>query len=158
MMLILLDIDGVMVPANSWKKPELHADGFPMFKPKAITALQKIVAETNASILLTTSHKYRYNIQQWFEIFKSRGIYLNMINRLENNTSNLNRKDEILAWYLSNDHENESFVIIDDDKSLNELPPNLKNKLVLTSSSVGLTDELANDAIFILNHTSFTFA
>lgn len=27
-MLILLDIDGVMVPANSWKRPEFLADGF----------------------------------------------------------------------------------------------------------------------------------
>ncbi len=157
-MLILLDIDGVMVPANAWKKPEFHADGFPMFKPKAMTALQKIIAETNATILLTTSHKYSYTIQQWFEIFRSRGLNLGMIDRLENNISNLNRKDEILAWYLSDDHQNENFVIIDDDKSLNELPPNLKNKLVLTSSSVGLTDELANDAILILNHPSFTVA
>ena len=30
-MLVLLDIDGVMVPANSWKKPEFMDDGFPMF-------------------------------------------------------------------------------------------------------------------------------
>ncbi len=157
-MLILLDIDGVMVPANSWKKPEFHGDGFPMFKSKAITALQKIIAETNTTILLTTSHKYSYTIQQWIEIFRLRGLNLNMIDRLGNNVSNLNRKDEILAWYLSNDHRNENFVIIDDDKSLNELPPNIKNKLVLTSSSIGLTDELANEAILILNHPSFTFA
>jgi hypothetical protein len=27
-MLILLDIDGVMTSANSWKRPELLSDGF----------------------------------------------------------------------------------------------------------------------------------
>jgi hypothetical protein len=29
-MLILLDIDGVWVPANSWKKPEFMDDVFPI--------------------------------------------------------------------------------------------------------------------------------
>ena len=56
-MLILLDIDGVMIPANSWKKPKFLDDGFAMFKLKSVKALQKIIAETGASILLTTSHK-----------------------------------------------------------------------------------------------------
>ena len=30
-MIILLDIDGVMVAGNSWKKPEFLSDGFPAF-------------------------------------------------------------------------------------------------------------------------------
>ena len=53
-MLILLDIDGVMVPANSWKKPEFLADGFAVFSTKSVQALNKIILETNAGILLTT--------------------------------------------------------------------------------------------------------
>lgn len=73
-MLILLDIDGVMVPANSWKKPEFHDDGFPMFSVQSIRALQKIISETHATILLTTSHKWVYSLQKWRDIFKSRGI------------------------------------------------------------------------------------
>jgi len=40
---------------------------------------------------------------------------------------------------------------------LNSLPENLKGNLVLTSPSVGLTDDLANEAISILQNRSFHF-
>jgi len=157
-MLILLDIDGVMVPANSWKKPEFHEDGFALFNSRSVSALQKIISETGASLLLTTSHKSKYNITQWRNIFKSRGIKAKHINRLSSNSLYLSRKDEILDWYNAKHISNEEFVIIDDDKSLNELPINIKNNLVLTSSSVGLTDELAESAISILKNKAYTFA
>ncbi|TDQ11481.1 HAD domain-containing protein [Pedobacter metabolipauper] len=42
------------------------------------------------------------------------------------------------------------FVIIDDEKSLNTLPKDNKDRFVLTSGSVGLTVELADVAISIL--------
>jgi hypothetical protein len=149
-MLILLDIDGVMVPANSWKKPEFHDDGFPMFSAKSVQALQKIISETNANVLLTTSHKSSYTLAQWRKIFSSRGISANKIDKLPHNHSNADRKAEILNWYRLKHKPNEHFVIIDDDKSLNSLPDNIKENLVLTSSLVGLTDEIADSAISIL--------
>jgi hypothetical protein len=157
-MLILLDIDGVMVPANSWKKPEFHEDGFPMFNSRSVSALQKIISETGASLLLTTSHKSKYNLTQWRNIFKSRGIKAKHIHRLSSNSLLSNRKDEILNWYTAEHIPNEEFVIIDDDKLLNELPVNIKNNLVLTSSSIGLTDELAENAISILKTKAYTYA
>ena len=148
-MLILLDIDGVMVPASSWKKPDFLNDGFPVFSSKAVLSLNKIIEKTKANILLTTSHKTKYSIIEWENIFKSRNIFIEKIYRLEENLLNLNRKDEIIEWYKQfNSLEN--FVIIDDDKSLNGLPENLKQKLVLTSPLVGLTNELATEAIQIL--------
>ena len=151
-MLILLDIDGVMVPANSWKKPEFHDDGFPMFNSKSVSALQKIISETGASLLLTTSHKSKYNIAQWRNIFSSRGINAKHIYRLSSNSLNSSRKDEILNWYTAEHTPNEEFVIIDDDKLLIGLPNSIKNNLVLTSPSVGLTEELAENAISILKN------
>jgi hypothetical protein len=157
-MLILLDIDGVMVPANSWKKPEFHDDGFPMFNLRSVNALQKIISETGASLLLTTSHKSKYNIAQWRNIFKSRGIKAKHIHRLSSNSLQTSRKDEILNWHATIHIPNEEFVIIDDDKSLNELPIDIKDKLVLTSSSVGLTEEFAENAISILKNSAYTFA
>lgn len=148
-MLILLDIDGVMIPANSWKKPEFLNDGFPVFSSRATHALKRILSETNADILLTTSHKSKYSISEWFKIFEERGIHVNTIGRLPENKSCLNRKEEILNWFNSK-FDRENFVILDDDKSLNGLPLSLKENLVLTSSLVGLTDELAMEAILIL--------
>lgn len=157
-MLILLDIDGVMVPANSWKRPEFLNDGFSAFSMRSVVALKKIILETDANILLTTSHKSKYNIFQWLEIFKLRGIDISRIDRLSDNYSNLNRKEEILEWFNSSQNLNEHFVILDDDKSLNALPNQLKEHLVLTSPLVGLTEELADNAISILNNDALAYA
>jgi 16S rRNA C1402 (ribose-2'-O) methylase RsmI len=149
-MLILLDIDGVLVPANSWKQPEFMADGFPVFNLKAVKALQRILSETNASVLLTTSHKTKYNLAQWSDLLKLRGIEPGNVQKLTTESLLTNRTNEILQWYAQRQIPNEAFVIIDDDKMLNGLPEHIKRNLVLTSSSIGLTDELANEVIAIL--------
>jgi hypothetical protein len=44
-MLLYLDIDGVMVPANSWRKPEILEDGFPEFSSKAVSSLIRIISK-----------------------------------------------------------------------------------------------------------------
>ena len=151
-MLILLDIDGVMVPASSWRPSEILSDGFANFSNRAIVGLQRIINNTGATILLTTSHKSNYSNLEWEQIFKTRGI-ISKIDKLEHNGDNLNRKEEILRWYKTKSSEN--FVIIDDDKSLNGLPEYIKNRVVLTSGTVGLNIELAQLAIAILRKEEF---
>jgi len=156
-MLILLDIDGVMVPGNSWKKPEFLNDGFPAFSAKATQALQKIISEASADILLTTSHKNTYTLEEWKSIFDERGLKINKINRLPINTDYSCRKEEIMNWFTSNKIEDD-FIIIDDDKTLNALPEFLKSKLVQTNASLGLTDELADEALKIIKAKKFISA
>lgn len=147
-MLILLDIDGVMVPATSWKPSEILSDGFASFNSRASLNLQRIISETGASIVLTTSHKSSYSLEKWKNIFSLRGINVTNISKLDDNLSNLNRKDEILNWLKNRVVEN--YVIIDDDKSLNGLPSQIKEKLVLTSSLIGLNVDCADMAIEVL--------
>lgn len=138
-MLIFLDIDGVMVRAKGWKSPELLNDGFPAFSSRASHILRGLISE-DTTVILTTSHKSNYTIDEWKDIFRKRGINVEKIKSLENNADNLSRKDEILNWFSTNGiHEN--FAIIEDDKSLNSLPPFLKENLVLTSPVIGLTEE-----------------
>ena len=137
-MLLFLDIDGVMVPAKSWKIPEILNDGFPAFDIKAVRVLQKLISE-DTTVILTTSHKLRYTIEQWKEIFHKRGLHLSRLESLDDNIHCKSRKDEVMNWFNFND-VTEEFIIIDDDKSLNDLPPYLKNRLILTSSLIGLTD------------------
>ncbi|MBK9481942.1 MAG: hypothetical protein IPO02_08200 [Bacteroidetes bacterium] len=138
-MLFFLDIDGVMVPAKGWKCPELLNDGFPAFSSKATSMLQSLISE-DVTIMLTTSHKSKFNIEVWKSIFKNRGIHIENIKSLPDNFNNLSRKDEIVNWFSVNNVD-ENFVIIDDDKSLNELPDFLKDHLVQTSPYIGLTEE-----------------
>ena len=137
-MLIFLDIDGVMVPAKSWESPKLLSDGFPEFSPKAVRVLQSLISE-DVTVMLTTSHKACFNIEEWKAIFHRRGITVNNLKSLDESKFGLSRLDEILNWFNLNT-VNEDFVIIDDDKSLNALPPNLKENLILTSPMVGLID------------------
>lgn len=149
-MLLYLDIDGVMVPANSWRRPEILEDGFPAFDFRAVKALQKILSATGASIVLTTSHKSVYPLNKWRSIFERRGISVNKIDRLPANTLHLNRKDELLNWF-ANHPQQDNFIILDDDKILNALPTHLKDHVVLTSGSVGLTDYIADEALEKIN-------
>ncbi|MBX3163816.1 MAG: hypothetical protein KF900_05000 [Bacteroidetes bacterium] len=146
-MLIFLDIDGVMVSAKSWQSPELLQDGFFAFNNKAVVALRKLI-NGNATVMLTTSHKAKYSISEWKNIFKARGIEINKLDTLKTNSAELSRKDEILNWFNANKTK-ENFVIIDDDKSLNDLPKDLKQHLILTRSFVGLTeDDIQNKIAF----------
>lgn len=147
-MLILLDIDGVMAPVSSWKQGEILNDGFLNFSTLAIKCLNEIILETGATIVLTTSHKTTYNLTEWVEIFKLRGINT-AIDKLDVNINFLSRKEEILNWLDKNQNIG-NFVILDDDKSLNGLPSQIKEKLVQTSSMIGLNEEAANLAIKIL--------
>jgi hydroxymethylpyrimidine pyrophosphatase-like HAD family hydrolase len=139
-MLIFLDIDGVMIPAKSWKVPENLDDGFPMFSEKAIEALRQLISR-DTKVILSTSHRNRFTIDIWKKIFERRGLIIENLSRLEPN-ENLakHRRDEILGWF-NNHNVRDNFVIIDDDKTLNSLPEYLKRNLILTSSTVGLTAE-----------------
>lgn len=145
-MLVYLDIDGVMVPANSWKRPEILEDGFPSFSRRAIDALNRIISTTGADIILTTSHKSKYSLNDWKQIFKKRNINYNKIKRLSENRNYLDRKEELLNHFNRN-LVDEDFIIIDDDKSLNGLPFYLKERLVQTNGGIGLTSDLASEAI-----------
>lgn len=148
-MLIFLDIDGVMVPAKSWKRSEILEDGFPEFSVKAIEVLTKIISKSSAGLVLTTSHKSKYSISEWQAIFKRRNISVKSITRLPENIDFLSRKDELLQWFKTHKVAGD-FILIDDDKSLNSLPDHLKARLILTSASVGLTDYEAIEALKVI--------
>jgi 16S rRNA C1402 (ribose-2'-O) methylase RsmI len=137
-MFLFLDIDGVLVPAKSWISPEVLNDGFPAFYGKAVRVLQKIISN-DTTVLLTTSHKSRFTISQWKEIFQKRGIQIAHLQCLPENTHQLSRVDEVMNWFHHHLMPDE-FIIIDDDKSLNALPPHIKQRLILTSPLIGLTD------------------
>jgi 16S rRNA C1402 (ribose-2'-O) methylase RsmI len=156
-MLIYLDIDGVMVPANAWRRPKILEDGFPEFSSRAVNSLEKIISHSGADIVLTTSHKHKYSLKEWHNIFKRRHINVDKITRLPKNINHLNRKDELIQWFNDKKIE-EAFIIIDDDKSLNGLPKFLKDKLIQTSGSVGLTDYLAEEAINKIEKAKYELA
>lgn len=135
-MILLLDIDGVMVPQKSWKQPEILEDGFPAFSSYAIEALNNLIV-SDTIIFITSSHKSSYSLKEWQAIFLKRGIKYCPIYVLPENTNKLNRKDEILNW-LKTQNNIGTYLILDDDTSLLGMPKNIKNSLVITSPMIGL--------------------
>jgi hypothetical protein len=123
-MLFFLDIDGVMVPAKSWKAPECLHDGFPAFSARASHTLQQMLGEED-TVMLTTSHKANYSIAVWKQMFKLRGIDIKNMAALPESNHAVSRGEEIMNWFLAN-HVQEDFIIIDDDNSLHALPHFLK--------------------------------
>jgi hypothetical protein len=146
-MKILLDIDGVMIPARPWQSYELGSDGFGMFNKMTVNYLNQIISSCkHPEIILTTSHKHSFTLKQWQEIFSNRGVLSTTMNRLDSNSLEMTRKDEILSWYLSN--QNEKFIVIDDDTSLNSMDLHFKEEhLVLTSPTIGLNRPTTEDAL-----------
>lgn len=142
-MLIFLDIDGVMVPATSWKTPQNLEDGMPMFSEKATNALRSLIS-SNTTVILSTSHRNRFTINEWKGIFERRGIRINNLLSLGPTNDFKIRKDEIQDWFAMNNVD-EDYVIIDDDTRLNALPKYLKEHLILTSPIVGLTQDHITD-------------
>ena len=151
-MTIFLDIDGVLIPAKSWETPVLLRDGFPDFTASSVSVLRKIISHST-KVVLTSSHRSRFSLEEWRQIFKIRGIQLSYIERLDDNQEGVSRREEMLNWFNRN-HSINDFIIIDDDSSLNDLPSDFKNRLISTSSFIGLTEnhlnlitDLINDAV-----------
>ena len=90
--------------------------------------------------MLTTSHKSNFSIDEWKAISKKRTLNIEKIKSLPENIGNYSRKQEIINWFNLNNCK-EGFIIIDDDKSLNDLPDFLKKNFIQTSPYVGLTEE-----------------
>ncbi|TCD20353.1 hypothetical protein EZ456_19600 [Pedobacter psychrodurus] len=150
-MKFFLDIDGVMVHANPHRPVELEDDGFYKFNALAVTILKCVLYKTKDEVILSTSHRFKFSTLRWKEIFESRGIEMNHISIIQTSYSNsprINRKMEIEQWIVKNKIRYQDLVIIDDDKSLNDLPKSLKDRLVLTNPYTGLSD--INDLTSIL--------
>lgn len=137
-MIIFIDIDGVMVPIKSWQAPKMLTDGFMEFSQNSIMTLQNIINKySDITLIITSSHKGRFTINQWINIFEKRNIKINKIEILESDF--ITRIDQIVNYLETINEEN--FLIIDDDTSLNDLPKHLKQKLILTKPMLGLIEQ-----------------
>ncbi|PWN70667.1 hypothetical protein C1631_011980 [Chryseobacterium phosphatilyticum] len=137
-MRLFLDIDGVMVHANPYKKVDMGEDGFYKFNANAIDVINSI---DDLEIILSTSHRFRFDIQEWKNIFQRRNIKFKEISIMNLKLdSKFSRREEIEKWINDNKIDPDDLIIIDDDKSLNGLPDNLKRRLILTDPYIGLNN------------------
>ena len=159
--IIFLDVDGVLNCSSDWSGP--HADSVSTLDPVKCDELARVVRETEATVVLSSTWrlpfaaKSRRKLVLWL---KERDVIIHDF------TPDLTigvigwgearrpmRGDEIKHWLDANasDFPDPRIVIIDDDSDfLDEQMPFFVHTSFLDNPG-GLTPELANKAIEILN-------
>lgn len=156
MKLIFLDIDGVLNTNGNWGRDEFAAN----FCPEAINALRHIISETGAVIIISSS--WKASGLGWFtKLWRFRkypGTVLGITPYVKVNDSlsfkqRAERGHEIKQFlddYFSIG-ELDSYVIIDDD---DDMLPEQESFFVQTDGQIGLTNDDAVKAIYILNENN----
>lgn len=164
--IIFLDIDGVL-NTERWHcqtdSNELQDEYGYKFDPVAVTNLSKIIEETGADIVISSSWKFM-GLSKMRKMWKDRKLPGNVIGITPNTVSDeflLNvdldnmdimaiRGQEVKEWLMLNKNEITNYVILDD---MNDIIQEQESHFVWIDPEVGITSGNAVQAIFILNHT-----
>jgi hypothetical protein len=159
--LIFLDVDGTIVTKRTLEERlALGMAGQNVADPDCIAALNQLIAETGARIVLSSSWRFcgklemeavlRFwgvNLKGWTFVDQSIGITPDLCERVNGEYRSVSRGLEIQKYLDGCAEEVESFVIIDDDPNMSPL----NSRLILTNFDEGLTFEKAREAYEILN-------
>ena len=162
--IIFLDIDGVL---NTQEWHSRMTKGTPedefgyAFDPVAVVNLARIIDETGAVIVISSSWKF-YGVTELREMWKMRKLPGAILDITPNTISdemlmnaNLDeiefgvcRGNEIKEWLSKHKGEVSNYVIIDD---FDDLLPEQMSHAVITNTLIGITESDAEKAITILN-------
>ncbi len=170
--IIFLDIDGVLNTGQyhnyliCQNKPSQDKYGM-LFDPKAVRQLKRIVEATRADIIIDSSWKF-LGLEVMQEMWKQRNLPGKVIGVTDSVAtdnwllkSNLDDIDptlghckgmEIASWLDDNTKNDVNYVILDDEYVCleSQIP-----YFVLTNSNYGITEDIADKVIAILNFSSF---
>lgn len=124
------------------KAHHLHLD------PQAVVLLNQLVDKTAAQVVLSSTWRLRYSLDEMNEMLTMRGATFKVTDQTPppRRMSRTWRGDEVKE-YLSNKKDVESFVILDD---INQFPSFTKN-FVFTPEKTGFTQAHFEKALKILN-------
>ena len=162
---IFLDIDGVLNTKYWYTQMDKNTPkdkyGY-AFDPNAVANLKKILDETGADIVISSSWKCM-GLSQLEEMWEYRGLPGKIIGITPNSVSDellLNadinnmelfhiRGTEIREWLRKNSKRVSHYVILDD---MDNMLPEQQDHFVWIDPDIGITDGNATQAIMILNH------
>lgn len=147
--LLFLDIDGVMNSHDLWRrnkdKPKLPENRWTdQIDPEACRRMERVVAETGCKIIISSTWRIIHPLAALRGFFLHHGWRAPIVGK----TPRLGdfRGDEVAKFISEWRDPQAPYVCIDDDGDFHPHQP-----LVKTSYAYGLTDELAQKAIDILN-------
>jgi hypothetical protein len=150
MKILFLDIDGVLTtPAEfqqGYVSEKYNNHLMYPFNKKCVDNLKRIISETGANIVLSTSWKRQHPLDEMNEIFKDNNVNLPILDSTPNDVGDF-RGHEINLWIEQNKDNIDSFCVVD-DLDLSACFVNF----VKTEPRVGLTDGDADEIIAILNN------
>jgi hypothetical protein len=154
MKIIFLDFDGVM--DTSYYDHILSKEGKPgndeygaIFDPYCIRNLKRIIEETEADIVVSSSWKYMMSYQDFLNMWKDRGLPGFITDVTPNPVDRRKRGDEIDAWI--EECKTECQYVIIDDLEANNFNEHQIPRLLIVNPFFGLDEETAERAIQILN-------
>jgi diphthamide synthase subunit DPH2 len=117
--IIFLDIDGVLCTQNQWKPDVIAEDGYSEFNVKCVQNLNRLIEQTKAKVILTTSRRINKTLEEFRAIMERRGFRGVIVGKINQRTT-LNssfRSDEIVEWLETNGLP-DKYLILDDDTRL----------------------------------------
>jgi hypothetical protein len=154
MKIIFLDFDGVM--DTSYYDHILSKEGKPgndeygaVFDPYCIRNLKRIIEETEADIVVSSSWKYMMSYQDFLNMWTDRGLPGFITDVTPNPVDRRKRGDEIDAWI--EECKTECQYVIIDDLEANNFNEHQIPRLLIVNPFFGLDEETAERAIQILN-------
>jgi hypothetical protein len=156
MKIIFLDFDGVMDTA--YYDHMLSKQGLPgndpygtVFDPNCVHNLRRIIDNTGADIVVSSSWKHFMTYKEFLEMWDARGLPGFVTDVTPIPDMRRNRGDEIDAW-LNECNVECQYVIIDDLDGSNfnehQIP-----RLLVVNPFFGLDEETAERAIYLLNNS-----
>jgi hypothetical protein len=160
---IFLDIDGVLNRGHDSTK-----GGFQWSAPECIAALNKITDTTGAHIVVSSAWRHSHTLNGLRKVLSEWGVTGSIVDvtpahlmgpfdEEEGRNLMVPRTEEIDWWLRKEPGEVTDFVILDDNDpqigvDFDHPMPHLEPHFILTDTRVGLTDELADRAIQILEN------
>lgn len=126
-------------------RPNKDAWG-PLFDPRAVGNLRKILDATCAAIVISSSWRYAHRLASLCMMWEVRELPGEIIDTIPCGATYISRGEDIECWLDKHGHTN--YVIIDD---LDDFSPAQHDRYIETNPIVGITEADAQKAIEILN-------
>lgn len=145
---LILDLDGVLITSPSWKPGEIDVDGYSKFNENCVNNLNVLLRQFDIEIWLMSTRRMMKSLGEFNIIFKNRKIINEIVGFVPLCRECTNRQEEVIQFVRNEGLTN--YLILDDDKSLNGLFPEMKSRLVLTDFLKGFDSEKLDEAIGVL--------